>query len=116
LIFLRSAKNAARLLFTLGKRGAGPDDLLYPRAVAIDTETGDVYVADTGNRRIQRYTCYGVHLGAIVAPPSGSDENYFLEPTGVAVPAFGSTVIVADRGLSKIMVCIVAMILTLRVP
>ena len=50
-----------RLLLSWGNRGSAPGEFLGPKGVAIDPSTGRVYVADTGNARVQR-----------LAPESGS--------------------------------------------
>ena len=41
------------LLLSWGNRGSGPGEFLGPKGIAIDT-TGRLYIADTGNARIQR--------------------------------------------------------------
>ncbi|MGQ9653572.1 MAG: hypothetical protein ACUVXD_05840, partial [Thermodesulfobacteriota bacterium] len=60
---------------------------------------GRVYVADTGNHRVQRFTRDGLPLGAWGGEGSGDGE--FLSPAGVAVGLFGYVYMV-NRGNRKV--------------
>ena len=68
------------------------DQFNDPAGIAIDA-SGNVYVADTGNHRIQRFTKLGAPLGAWGA--LGSAEGQFSGPAGIAIGANGA-VYVAD--------------------
>lgn len=65
--------------------GPGTDEGLFnePRDIAVDKE-GNVYVADTGNRRIQKFDSQGEFL----LTWSGEEEN-FVEPLAVIVTSQG---------------------------
>jgi sugar lactone lactonase YvrE len=65
--------------------GPGTDEGLFkePRDIAVDRE-GDVYVADTGNRRIQKFNSQGEFLLAW----DGGEEK-FVEPLAVVVTSQG---------------------------
>lgn len=69
--------------------GPGADKGLFnePRDIAVDEE-GNVYVADTGNRRIQKFDSQGEFLLAW----SGGEEN-FVEPLAVVVTSQGQVLV-----------------------
>jgi DNA-binding beta-propeller fold protein YncE len=69
---------------------AAPHGLAYDRAVA-------VYVADTGNDRIQKFSSSGNLLGMIDGSAAG--EGKFAAPTGVTVTSTGSIVVAAGARL-----------------
>jgi serine/threonine-protein kinase len=80
--------------------------LCNPKGIAIHNETGNLYVADTGNHVIRKITPQGVistlagkrtYCGA----SDGKDEARFCRPSGVAVDAAGN-VYVADTGNNAI--------------
>jgi DNA-binding beta-propeller fold protein YncE len=53
------------LELVLGKPGARPGELRNPMGVAVNQDTGEIIVADTGNGRVQRFDSYGRFLGII---------------------------------------------------
>jgi DNA-binding beta-propeller fold protein YncE len=59
-VFARSTGLPAR---TIGAIGSGPGRMLDPSAITIDAN-GVITVADTGNRRVVRFTTAGNYLGA----------------------------------------------------
>ncbi len=81
-----------------------PDQLSYfaaPLGVAADS-SGNVYVADYGNQRIQKFNSSGEYAGTIgVTGVWGSDNSHFSNPYGVAVDSSGN-VYVADYGNQRI--------------
>ena len=73
-----------------------------PYAVAIDG-TGNVYVADTGNNRVQKFDPqdnFITYIGAS-APNASSANGSFNQPSGVAVDSSGY-VWVADSGNNRL--------------
>ncbi|HLZ10866.1 MAG TPA: NHL repeat-containing protein, partial [Chloroflexota bacterium] len=63
-----------------------------PRAIAIDS-AGNVYVTDTGNKRIEKFTADGAFISSIGGPGSGA--GFFNEPVGLAFDQSGN-LFVAD--------------------
>jgi DNA-binding beta-propeller fold protein YncE len=86
-----------------GSSGSGDGQFNHPYGVAIDT-SNNVYVADTDNHRIQKFTSDGTFLtewGSDGALYGGLGEGLFWGPSGVAVDSFGN-VYVADTGNHRI--------------
>ena len=49
---------------TIGSRGAGDGQLAHPTGVAVNDQTGDLYVLDSANNRIERFDSGGEFLQA----------------------------------------------------
>jgi hypothetical protein len=66
-----------------GAQGSGAGQLSGPVGVAVDESSGDVYVADAGNNRVEELGAEGKYVATITGAetPAGS----FSDPTGVAV-------------------------------
>jgi tripartite motif-containing protein 71 len=73
--------------------------LFNPAGVAIGAH-GEIYVADTGEDLIKRYSPTGVPLGAWGGP--GSTPGHFHGPVALAVDAASGDVYVADTGNDRI--------------
>ncbi len=80
-----------------GKVSALPNELFGPRAIAVDGK-GNVYLADTGNHRVLKYSDNGSYLAVIggKAGKAGSAVGEFKEPFGLAVDK-EDNLYVADR-------------------
>jgi len=71
-----------------GQEGSGPGEFHQPFDIAIDQQ-GFVYVTDTGNRRVQKFTSDGKFI------QQWNGEGMFEKPTGIAV-GLGGSVYVSD--------------------
>ena len=81
-----------RFLQVIGSSGSGPGQLLGPQGLSVGPE-GNIYVADTGNDRIQKFSAEGnfvIEIGGF-----GFDEEQFNEPRDVCATA-GLNIYVAD--------------------
>lgn len=82
-----------------GGQGVGGGQFSKPRGIATDPK-GNIYVADTGNDRVQKFDQGGSFLFAFGKPGSGAGE--MKEPNGVAVDATGA-IYVTDPVNHKLM-------------
>ncbi len=81
-----------------GSQGKGNSQFQDPRGIAVD-EAGNVYVADSGNHRIQKFDSNGNFLTQWGS--QGSETGQFQEPWGIALNAEGH-VYVADTWSHRI--------------
>lgn len=82
----------------IGSPGSAPGNLLMPRGVAAAPDR--VYVADSGNHRLQAFTPAGVFLWAFGT--RGDSPGAFNEPKGLGLSADGSILWVADTGNHRV--------------
>jgi DNA-binding beta-propeller fold protein YncE len=92
--------SAGAVLGSWGSAGTGPGQFNSPCGVAVDA-TGNVYVADTFNHRVQVFTGSGVFVTEWGS--YGGDPGQFYRPMGIAVGADGR-VFVADTYNDRIQV------------
>jgi len=79
-------------VLTIGREGGGQGEFRNPRGVAVDLN-GNIYVADTGNKRVQIFD----RQGKFLAEWKGGREP-FLEPIAIAVAPNGDVyVLEAER-------------------
>lgn len=98
--------SAATADTVLGSPGSGAGQYRQPAGVALDSSTGELFVADTGNRRVDVFDSGGEMIRAfgwgVVA--SGPDDNPRNEIENVTVTATGGSfalVFVQNSGESK---------------
>lgn len=80
----------------IGPGGLSNGEFSSPDGVAIDQATGDVYVVDTGNNRIEEFEASGAYFAQFngAATPAGT----FSSPTAIAVNQSTGDVYVVDTG------------------
>ncbi len=81
-----------------GSYGTGPGQFSIPSGVAVDSG-GNVYVTDTGNDRVEKFTATGAFISQWGT--SGSGTGQFNKPWGVAIDASGN-VYVTDTGNNRV--------------
>lgn len=77
-----------------GSLGSGDGQLKEPHGVATNA-SGDVYVADTKNNRVQEFSASGEYLALLGA--SGSETEKLSAPVGVAVASNGDVYAVSSE-------------------
>jgi DNA-binding beta-propeller fold protein YncE len=100
--FLGSIYNVSTIDWSfdkLGDAGSGPGEFLSPQSIATGSD-GSVYVADTDNNRIQKFSPDGEFIDSWGNPGSGNGD--FLSPQGVAAGLGG--VLVADTDNSRVQI------------
>ena len=83
---------------TPGMSGSGNGQCNRPYSVSVDN-SGNIYVADTFNNRVQKFDSSGNYLFQFGKPGSGNGQ--FNQPQGVTVDS-GGNIYVADAGNSRI--------------
>jgi DNA-binding beta-propeller fold protein YncE len=82
LMILAAATEAKSLTLTydktIGSAGFGPGQLLVPQGITVDDKTGNVYVSDGGNNRVNIYNQSGNFLSSFGS--TGSGPGQFNEP------------------------------------
>ncbi len=81
-----------------GAEGTENGKFKYPQGIAVDAK-GDVWVADTGNGRVQEFKASGEFVRAFGKVGAGNGE--FKEPSGIAFDSEGD-LWVADKGNDRV--------------
>jgi tripartite motif-containing protein 71 len=84
-----------------GGCGSGADQLDFPEGVAVDPVTGDVFVADTQNARIVKFTAAGERI--LAWGTQGSGPGQLNWPVDVQIAPSGE-VVVADTQNQRVQV------------
>jgi uncharacterized protein (TIGR03663 family) len=71
----------------VGQPATAPGQFYGPRAIAIDSQ-GNVYVTDTGNKRVEKFDPNGTYLTSFGG--AGSGLGLFNEPVGLAIDQAGN--------------------------
>jgi predicted outer membrane repeat protein len=84
----------------LGTQGIAQGQFASPRALAVDSD-GQVYIADSGNHRIQVYDGNGVFIG--MWGRQGTEPGAFQSPGGLSLcETPESTLLIADTGNGRL--------------
>jgi RHS repeat-associated protein len=86
-----------------GKEGSGEGQVKEPSAISVETASGsagDVWVADTGNNRIDKFTASGTFVASYGS--KGKENGQFEGPVGIALSETDKYVYVADAGNKRI--------------
>jgi DNA-binding beta-propeller fold protein YncE len=83
-------KGTGRLIFKFGKPGSGEGELFHPTNIALGPD-GDIYVVETSNFRVQRFTAEGKPVRTYGSV--GSTVGSFARPKGIAMDKTGRLLI-----------------------
>jgi tripartite motif-containing protein 71 len=81
-----TTKPAFEFLASIGSAGSGNGQLSYPRGIAVDA-SGNIWVADDGNNRVQKFNSKGEYLAKFGTKGSGNGQLNL--PTDVAITTGG---------------------------
>jgi RHS repeat-associated protein len=84
--------------YEFGATGSGEGQLSGPEGVAFDAR-GDIWVADTGNNRVEEFSMSGKYLAR--SGTKGTGEGQFAGPSAITVDAEGY-IWAADRGNGRV--------------
>ena len=84
-------KASGKVLSRFGKVGSKDGELFYPTNIALSPD-GHLYVTDTGNYRVQKFTLDGRHVRSYGTVGSGLGQ--FARPKGVALDRDGRMYVV----------------------
>ena len=91
-IMLENSSDYYEFVTKWGVQGSGDGEFISPRQIALDND-GNIYVADNGNARIQKFSSNGTFLMKYGTPVPG--DGFMQSAMGVAVDINGN-VYVAD--------------------
>ena len=92
---MQEFSTAGAYLAQFGSSGSGNGQFHGLGGIASDPTTGNLYVSDLGNNRVQEFSSAGAFVAAFGSPGSGAGQ--FSGPRGVAVNSSG-TLYVAKPG------------------
>jgi DNA-binding beta-propeller fold protein YncE len=81
-----------------GGRGTGKGEFDSPHGIAADSK-GNIFVADTNNGRIEKFSPSGVYIGSLGI--KGTGYGQLGEPNGIAIDRFGN-IYVADASNHRV--------------
>ena len=93
-------KSSGRLLFKFGKPGSGEGELFHPTNIALGPD-GDIYVVETSNFRVQRFSAEGKPVRTYGSV--GSTLGSFARPKGIAMDRAGR-LLVGDAAFQNVQI------------
>ncbi|TRZ92229.1 MAG: hypothetical protein D4R84_12740 [Rhodocyclaceae bacterium] len=93
-------KDTGKLLFKFGKAGSGEGELFHPTNIALGPD-GDIYVVETSNFRVQRFTAEGKPVRTYGTV--GSTVGSFARPKGIAMDKAGR-LLVGDAAFQNVQI------------
>lgn len=93
-------KSTGDVIFTFGKAGSAAGELFHPTNIAVGPD-GHLYVTETGNFRVQRFTPDGKHVRFY--GEAGNLPGTFARPKGLAVDKAGR-VYVGDAAFQNVQI------------
>ncbi len=87
-----------------GSFGSGPGQFSsYAAGIAVNPASGDVYVVDVENARVERFDADGNFLSAFGTPGAADGQfDFASSPSGIAIDSSDGSVYVADAGNNRI--------------
>lgn len=80
-----------------GSPGSGNDQFDKPPGIAVDS-SGNVYVADANNHRIQKFTSAGIYMAKFGTGTPGTGDGQLYYPGGIAVDSSGNVYVANYMG------------------
>ncbi|MDD5176542.1 MAG: 6-bladed beta-propeller [Sterolibacterium sp.] len=93
-------KRSGKLLFKFGKAGSGEGELYHPTNIAIGPDN-DVFVVETSNFRVSRFTSEGKFVRSF--GEAGQGAGHFARPKGIAVDRNG-LIYVGDAAFQNVQI------------
>ncbi|MDH3780445.1 MAG: NHL repeat-containing protein, partial [Nitrosopumilus sp.] len=87
-----------------GSSGSGDGRFDIPTDLAIDKDSGDIYVVDSDNNRVQRFQPDGDFDNLEFGSSSSGDDEYLGTPSAIAVHRSSNFIYVADSSTDSISV------------
>lgn len=91
-----SRRYAVTAVSTFGGPGSAPGKLYDPEGVATDVQ-GNIYVADWGNNRVEKFSPTGRVLAVFGTGQAGAVSREFDGPSGIAVDDHGAMYVVDSK-------------------
>lgn len=79
-------------LLSFGTYGEGSQDFKNPYGVTVHAATGDIYIVDTGNSKIKKFSRLGQFIGSFGS--QGATDGEFMFPQGIAADSSGNIYVV----------------------